>query len=102
MTPEQNAVVLQRWRTAGEAVAQHDEAQQAKFREAVNAAEAAVFEIVSGSSEPPSPTRVLEILARRRNGVSQAAGALAIQRLVARRALRLTADASLQLPEAEA
>jgi hypothetical protein len=78
-------------------VAAHDEAQQARLHDAVDTAEQAVLEVVGAAGEPPSPTRVLELLARRRNGVTQSAGALAIQRLVARGQLRLTSDASLEL-----
>lgn len=97
MSPEEHAGLLERWRQAGDDVARHDDAQQARLREQVGNAEAAVLEVVQASEEPPSPTRVLELLARRRNGVTQAAGALAIQRLVARGRLRLTADAALEL-----
>jgi hypothetical protein len=100
MTPDEHAALLEQWRSVGEEVAQHDDAQQARSQEAVSNAEAAVLEVVRASDESPSPTRVLELLARRRNGISQAAGALAIQRLVARGELRLTTDASLELPEA--
>jgi hypothetical protein len=100
MTPDEHAAVRERWQQAGDAVAAHDDAQQARLRDAVGAAETAVLEVVSASQEPPSPTRVLELLARRRNGVTQSAGALAIQRLVARGQLRLTSDASLELTRA--
>lgn len=97
MTAEEHAALLERWQAAGNAVADHDNAQQARLREQVGNAETAVLEIVRNSDVPPSPSRVLELLARRRNGVSQAAGALAIQRLVARGELRLTSDAALEL-----
>jgi len=100
MTPDERAALLERWQRAGDDVARHDEAQQARLREQVGSAEAAVLEVVRISDEPPSPTRVLEVLARRRNGVSQSAGALAIQRLVARGELRLTSDAALELSQA--
>lgn len=66
----------------------------------MSSAERAVLDVVEDSSEPPTPTRVLGLLARRRNGVTQSAGALAIQRLVARGQLRLTSDASLELATA--
>lgn len=96
MTPEEErSGVLERWQQAGEEVAAHDVAQQSRLREQVDTAEQAVLEVVSESAEPPSPTRVLELLARRRNGVTQAAGALAIQRLVGRGQLKLASDASL-------
>ncbi len=78
-------------------MAAHDDAQQARLREQIGNAEAAVLEVVSASDDPPSPSRVLELLARRRNGVTQSAGALAIQRLVAHGRLRLTAQAALEL-----
>jgi len=97
MTPDEHAALLERWQRAGDDVARHDEAQQARLREQIGDAEAAVLEVVRHSEESPSPTRVLEILARRRNGVTQAAGALAIQRLVARGQLRLTDDAGLEI-----
>lgn len=96
MTAEEQS----RWQEAGNAVAAHDDAQQARLRDAVSAAEGAVLELVGASQEPPSPTRVLEMLARRRNGVTQSAGALAIQRLVNRGQLRLTSDASLEFAQA--
>jgi hypothetical protein len=97
MTRDERAAVRERWQQAGDQVAAHDEAQQARLYDAVDAAERAVLEVVGAAGEPPSPTRVLELLARRRNGVTQSAGALAIQRLVARGQLRLTSDASLKL-----
>ena len=100
MTPEEQTAVRERWRQAGDQVAAHDDAQQTRLRDEVDAAERAVLDVVGASTEPPSPTRVLELLARRRNGVTQSAGALAIQRLVARGELRLTADASLELASA--
>jgi hypothetical protein len=100
MTPDERATLLERWQRAGDDVARHDEAQQARLREQIGSAEAAVLEVVKNSEEPVSPTRVLELLARRRNGVSQSAGALAIQRLVARGELRLTSDAALELAQA--
>jgi len=96
MSPEEHAVVVESWRQAGDAVAAHDDAQQRRLSDRVEAAERAVLEVVEASTEPPSPTRVLELLARRRNGVTQSAGALAIQRLVAAGRLRLTPDASLE------
>ena len=99
MTPDEHAALLERWQQAGDEVARHDDAQQARLQEAVGAAEAAVLEVVASYEEPLSPTRVLELLARRRNGVTQAAAALAIQRLVARGKLRLTPDASLERAE---
>lgn len=97
MTPDEQTALRERWQQAGDQVARHDEAQQARLRDAVGAAEIAVLELVGASQDPPSPTRVLELLARRRNGVTQSSGALAIQRLVARGKLRLTSDASLEL-----
>jgi hypothetical protein len=97
MMPDEHAALLERWQRAGDEVVRHDEAQQARLRDAVGAAEAAVLEVVGASTESPSPSRVLELLARRGNGVTQAAGALAIQRLVASGQLRLTPDASLEL-----
>src|SRR4051794_5148560 len=99
MTADDHAKLLERWQHAGDEVARHDDAQQARLREAVGAAEAAVLQVVASSEEPPSPTRVLELLARGRNGITQAAAALAIQRLVARGQLRLKADASLERAE---
>jgi hypothetical protein len=101
MTREEHAALLERWQAAGNEVAQHDEAQQSRLQQSISAAEAAVLEVVRASAESPSPTRVLELLARRRNGVTQSAGALAIQRLVARGDLSLTSDASLEIPAAE-
>lgn len=100
MTPEEQTAVRERWREAGDQVAAHDEAQQSRLRDEVSSAERAVLDVVESSAEPPTPTRVLEVLARRRNGVSQSAGALAIQRLVSRGQLRLTPDASLELAPA--
>ena len=100
MTPDERAALLERWRQAGDDVARHDEAQQVRLREQVSDAEVAVLDIVRNSEEPPSPTRVLELLARRRNGVTQSASALAIQRLIARGQLRLTTNASLELTQA--
>lgn len=100
MTADEHSALLARWEHAGDEVSRHDDAQQKRLRENVGAAEAAVLDVVSASTEPPSPTRVLELLARRSNGVTQAAGALAIQRLVASGQLRLTSDASLQLAQA--
>jgi hypothetical protein len=100
MTPDEQAALRERWHRAGDLVAAHDDAQQSRLRDEVGAAEHAVLEIVGASGEPPSPTRVLELLARRRNGVTQSAGALAIQRLVASGQLRLTSDASLELAPA--
>jgi len=100
MTPDERAAVRERWQQAGDQVAEHDAAQQTRLRDQVGAAERAVLEVVGQSSEAPSPTRVLELLARRRNGVTQSAGALAIQRLVSRGQLRLTSDASLELVSA--
>jgi hypothetical protein len=100
MTPEEQTAVRQRWQQAGDQVAAHDDAQQSRLRDQVSSAERAVLDVVADSSEPPTPTRVLELLARRRNGVTQSAGALAIQRLVARGQLRLTSDASLELATA--
>jgi hypothetical protein len=101
MSTDDRTALLDRWRKAGNDVASHDEAQQARLRGEVGSAEAAVLGVVcSSSDEPPSPTHVLELLARRNNGVTQAAGALAIQRLVARGELRLTPDALLTLPTA--
>jgi len=100
MTPEEHAAMRERWQQAGDEVARHDDDQQERLREAVGLAENAVLEVVSKAEEPQSPTRVLELLARRRNGVTQSAGALAIQRLIARGQLRLTAEASLELAEA--
>lgn len=97
MTPDEQTAVRERWRQAGDQVAAHDDAQQNRLRDEVSSAEQAVLETVEASAEPPTPTRVLELLARRRNGVTQSAGALAIQRLVARGRLRLTPDASLEL-----
>lgn len=97
MAPDEAAAVRERWQLAGDQVAAHDEAQQTRLRDAVDTAERAVLEVVGAAGEPPSPTRVLELLARRRNGVTQSAGALAIQRLVARGQLHLTPDASLTL-----
>jgi hypothetical protein len=97
VSPDEHAAVVERWRQAGEEVAAHDDQQRSRLRDQVGAAERAVLEVVEASAEPPSPTRVLELLARRRNGVTQSAGALAIQRLVARGRLRLTSDASLEL-----
>jgi hypothetical protein len=97
MTPDERAAVRERWQQAGDQVAAHDEAQVARLRDAVDTAERTVLEVVGEAREPPTPTRVLELLARRRNGVTQSAGALAIQRLVARGQLRLTSDASLEL-----
>jgi hypothetical protein len=100
MTPDEQTVLRQRWQQAGDQVAAHDDAQQTRLRDEVGAAERAVLEVVGASGEPPSPTRVFELLARRRNGVTQSAGALAIQRLVARGQLRPTSDASLELAPA--
>jgi hypothetical protein len=100
MTANEHAALLESWRQAGDDVARHDEAQQARLWEQVGKAEAAVLEVVRASGEPPSPTHVLELLARRRNGVTQSAGALAIQRLVARGQLLLTPDAALELAQA--
>lgn len=97
MSPEERAGLLARWKQAGDDVARHDDAQQTRLREQIGTAEAAVLEVVEASQEAPSPTRVLEVLARRRNGVSQSAGALAIQRLIARGRLRLTPGAALEL-----
>lgn len=97
MTPEEHTAVRERWRQAGDQVAEHDAAQQTRLREQVSSAEWAVLDVVRASAEPPTPTRVLELLARRRNGVTQSAGALAIQRLVSRGQLHLTSDASLEL-----
>lgn len=100
MTPDEQAAVRERWQQAGDQVAAHDDAQQSRLRDQVSSAERAVLDVVQASTEPPTPTRVLELLARRRNGVSQSAGALAIQRLVSRGQLRLTSDASLELASA--
>lgn len=100
MTPDEQTALRKRWQRAGREVACHDEAQQETLRVAVGTAEAAVLELVGASQDPPSPTRVLELLARQRNGVTQSAGALAIQRLVDRGRLRLTSDASLELASA--
>jgi len=100
MTPDDRATVIERWRQAGTDVAAHDEAQQARLREQIGSAEAAVLKVMTDTSESPSPTRVLELLARQRVGVTQSAGALAIQRLVASGRLRLTADAALELVQA--
>jgi hypothetical protein len=100
MTPDEQAALRARWRHAGDEVARHDEAQQARLRDAVGAAETAVLAIIRTSQDPPSPTRVLELLARRRNGVTQSAAALAIQRLVDRDYLRLTSNAELELASA--
>lgn len=97
MTSDERAAVRERWQNAGDQVAAHDEEQQTRLLDAVDRAERAVLEVVGDAAEAPSPTRVLELLARRRNGVTQSAGALAIQRLVARRQVRLTSDASLEL-----
>jgi hypothetical protein len=97
VSPEEHSSLIERWRRAGDDVAAHDDAQQARLREQIGSAETAVLEVVSESDEPPSPSRVLELLARRRNGVTQSAGALAIQRLVAQGRLRLTAEAALEL-----
>lgn len=97
MTTDERATVLERWQNAGDQVAAHDVERQTRLREDVDRAERAVVEVVSNAAEAPSPTRVLEVLARRRNGVTQSAGALAIQRLVARGQVRLTSDASLEL-----
>jgi hypothetical protein len=99
MAHGEHAALIERWERAGDEVSDHDDAQVTRLREAVGAAEAAVLEVVGASTESPTPTRVLELLARRGNGVSQAAGALAIQRLVARGELRLTSDASLELAQ---
>lgn len=100
MTPDERTAVRERWEEVGNEVAAHDDAQQTRLRDAVGVAEQAVLEVVGDSREPPSPTRVLELLARRRNGVTQSAGALAIQRLVGRGQLRLTSDAALELATA--
>jgi hypothetical protein len=97
MTTDGRAAVLERWQNAGDQVAAHDEEQQTRLRDAVDRAERAVLEVLGDAAEAPSPTRVLEVLARRRNGVTQSAGALAIQRLVSRGQVRLTSDASLEL-----
>jgi hypothetical protein len=99
MTREEHAALLERWQHAGDEVAAHDEAQETRLQESVSVAEAAVLQVVKDSEEPPSPTRVLELLARQRNGITQAAGALAIQRLVSRGQLRLTSDATLELDQ---
>lgn len=95
MSPDERAALLERWQQAGDDVARHDDDQQDRLRQQIGSAEATVLEVVEASEELPSPTRVLELLARRRNGISQAAGALAIQRLVSRGELLLTSDASL-------
>jgi hypothetical protein len=97
MTPDERATLIERWQQAGDDVAAHDRSQQTKLQGQVARAEAAVLEVVRDSPEPPSPTRVLEVLARRRNGVTQSAGALAIQRLVARGTLRLSSQAILEV-----
>lgn len=96
MTPDEQTALRERWRSAGVEVARHDEAQQTRLRDAVGAAEAAVLEVIEASQDSLSPTRVLELLARRRNGVTQSAAALAIQRLVDRGYLRLTPAAELE------
>ncbi len=90
MTPEGTDRRAPALAAGGDQVAAHDDAQQSRLRDQVSSAERAVLDVVSDSSESPTPTRVLERLARRRNGLTQSAGALAIQRLVASGRPRLT------------
>ena len=100
MTPEEQTAVLQRWQQAGSDQSPPTTMRSRPPSRPVGPAERAVLDVVGDSQEPPSPTRVLELLARRRNGVTQSAGALAIQRLVASGRLHLTSDASLELIQA--
>lgn len=64
MTPDEQAAVRERWQQAGDQVAAHDDAQQSQLRDQVSSAERAVLDVVQASTEPPTPTRVLELLAR--------------------------------------
>lgn len=85
-----------RWQRAGELVADHDDAERERLGRDVRAAERAIVEVVDSATEPLSPSRVLELLARQESAVRQSTGALAIQRLVARGELRLRRDALLE------